>query len=233
MGDVFEQCQVSEHNAVMATALAKQVGKQVGKKSPRTSYHHGNLQAELLAGAMTLVRTGGPENFSLRSLAGAIGVSPSAVYHYYSDKDSLIETLCTQLFTEMAEMQREALEAIPGKSAKAAKERFRAIGRVYFQWAVREPHLFHMMFSGHSDLTKADSAKAADTDAYQTLTGSLDELLEVGVLNPKIRPYGEMIAWAAVHGAASLILEGVMPRDNFEDLLDGLELALFLPGKRS
>ena len=224
MGYLFEQCQVSGHNVAMATKTAI---KSV-KKAPRTSYHHGNLQAELSAGAIKIVRNQGPENFSLRSLATAIGVSPSAVYHYFPDKDSLITNLCDQLFAEMAQMQADAIAMIPGKSAKAARARFRAIGRVYFEWAAREPHLFRMMFSGHSHRSGEASRSPESNDAYITLQSSLDELLNLGQLNPKVRPYGELIAWSAVHGAASLILEGALAEESFEALLDGLETALFV-----
>ena len=194
----------------------------------RESYHHGNLEEELVFGALKLISKSGPENFSLRSLAGDLGVSPSAVYHYYSDKESLIENLCIVLFDELADLQTKAIEKITGNSARAACQRFRAIGASYFAWASKEPHLFQMMFAGHTPQVK--SSKAGDSRAYQMLSESLDELMEHGLLDPKIRPYGELIAWSAVQGATSLIVEGILSPAQFDDLLDGLELAL-LRGK--
>ena len=194
------------------------------KSAPRDNYHHGDLQAALIEAAINLVRVNGPDHLSLRAVAEQVGVSPSAVYHYFPDKDSLITEVGDQLFIKMAEMQREALGQIPGNSARAAKMRYRELGRTYFRWANSEPNLFRLMFGGFCKNDKGGVLEAEE--AFIALSKCLDDLLVHGVITPTMRKYGELISWASVQGATNLIIEGIIPEAAFEELLDGLELAM-------
>ena len=194
------------------------------KSVVRESYHHGDLQAALLEAAVNLVRANGPDHLSLRAVAEQVGVSPSAVYHYFPDKDSLISELGDQLFIQMAVMQREALGNIPGNSARAARLRYRELGRTYFRWANSEPNLFRRMFGGFCKIEKGGTHESEE--AFLMLSKCLDELLSTGVITPTMRRYGELISWSAVQGASTLIIEGILPEAAFEELLDGLELAM-------
>jgi len=198
---------------------------------PRGTYHHGNLEAALIAAATQMVRANGAEHLSLRAVAAEVGVSPSAAYHYYPDKDSLISGVGRALFEDLADLQEEAISAFPGKNAKAARARFRALGRAYFDWASREPNLFRLMFGGFCSIDFADAQlKRQESRAWNLLCSCLDDLHEYGAMNPSIRPYGEILSWSAVHGAAALIVEGHLPKDSFESVLDGLELSLGIGG---
>ncbi len=199
------------------------------KSSGRDSYHHGDLRAALTGAATELVRKNGPDHLSLRAVADQVGVSPSAVYHYFPSKESLINDLGDQLFKKMAVMQREALSQIPGNSARSARLRYRELGRTYFRWANSEANLFRLMFGGFCKADQRDSHQ--DQEAFVMLTECLDDLLATGVITPAMRRYGELISWAAVQGASTLIIEGILPEAAFEELLDGLELAMRGGGK--
>jgi len=223
----FEHCQVSWNTVRVSLTTNPRRTKVAG--GSRDSYHHGDLQPALIDAAIDLVRKTGPDHLSLRAVAERVGVSPSAVYHYYPDKDSLIDGVGNKLFAELAEMQRAALDQIPGKSAKAAKLRFRILGRTYFEWANKEPNLFRLMFGGFCKVKKA--GKHQEEPAFVMLTVALDDLLATGVISKAMRRYGEIISWSAVQGASTLIVEGHLPEAAFEELLDGLELAMKVGNK--
>lgn len=194
---------------------------------PRRTYHHGNLEAALIAAAKQMVRENGAEHLSLRAVAAEVGVSPSAAYHYYPDKDSLISGVGAELFEHLAELQESALSKHSGKNAKGARARFRALGMGYFEWATSEPNLFRLMFGGYCSIEFADArAKRQETRAWNLLCSCLDDLERYEAIDSKIRPYGELLAWSTVHGASALIVEGHLPKDSFESVLDGLELVM-------
>lgn len=193
-------------------------------RTPRENYHHGDLEAALIEAAVDLVRKTGPGHLSLRAVAEQVGVSPSAVYHYFPDKDYLVSAVGDKLFIDLAEMQKSALSHIPGKSARAARLRYRELGRTYFRWAYQEPNLFRLMFGGFCKVEKG--GHHVDEEAFLMLTKCLDDLLATGLITPEMRRYGELISWTAVQGASNLIVEGHLPEGVFEDLLDGLELAM-------
>jgi AcrR family transcriptional regulator len=193
-------------------------------KTGRESYHHGDLESALVDAAIELVRKTGPGHLSLRAVAEKVGVSPSAAYHYFADKDALVTHVGNKVFVDLADMQRAALAEIPGKSARAARLRYRELGRTYFRWAYKEPNLFRLMFGGFCNVEK--EGLHIEDEAFQMLTQCLDDLLATGLLSPEMRQYGELISWSAVQGASNLIVEGHLPPEVFESLLDGLELAM-------
>jgi len=143
-------------------------------RAQRASYHHGNLEESLIKAAIKLVRKNGPDHLSLRTAAADIGVSPSAAYHYFPDKSALLNGIGDYLFTDLANMQEEALAKIKGSTSKAAKARFRSLGEVYFKWAMKEPNLFRLMFGGFCSV---DQSEPVDHTAYKLLTKTLDELV--------------------------------------------------------
>lgn len=211
----IEHCQDRGHNVPMATA------------KPRETYHHGDLESALLYAATKMVRIGGAEHLSLRAVAAEVGVSPSAAYHYYPDKDSLIADVGRQLFEDLADYQEGVLGKIPGKGVKAVRARFRALGRTYFEWATKEPNFFRLIFGGYCSADDAEAEEIRDNSrAWKLLQKSLGDLSDAGLLSLALRPYAEILTWSAVHGATALIIEGHLPKDSFEFLLDGLERSI-------
>jgi AcrR family transcriptional regulator len=200
------------------------VSINAAKSAPRSSYHHGDLQWALIESAIKLVRKEGPARLSLRAVAADVGVSPSAVYHYFPDKDALVTGVAHELFAQLFAIQQSALLKVSGNSAKAAKDKFRALGHSYFEWAHRDPNLFRLMFGG---FCAVDRNKDPEHDpAFQMLQSALDELLTYGVIEKKARKDAEIFVWAAVHGATNLIIEGAMPAQAYEVILDSIETSL-------
>jgi hypothetical protein len=58
------------------------------------------------------------------------------------------------------------------------------------------------------------------------LSEGLDELVKVGLITKSARQNGEALVWSAVHGASSLIIEGLMPRQAFPEVLKGIQRSL-------
>lgn len=189
----------------------------------KNSYHHGDLESALVEAAISLVRKYGPDHLSLRAVSADVGVSPSASYHYFQDKDSLVSAVGDRLFANLAEMQERAIEKISGKGARAARERFEALGNAYFKWALAEPNLYRLIFGGFCE---HDLTKSHDSKAWILLSQSLDELYESGLITRSARMGGEVIVWSAVHGASSLIIEGLMPKNSFPLVINGVQRSL-------
>lgn len=193
------------------------------KPAPKRSYHHGDLQASLLAEAKRLVTLHSVENISLRQVATNIGVSPSAAYHHFGDKDELLRAAAKSAFEDIAVYQEAALSKVHGNSASAVRERFRVLGHSYVGFACKNPHLFRLAFGpycGGENLNKEDSKP------WQMLVSALDALDSIGDIDPAIRPHGEILAWSAIHGAANLIVDQLLPEEALEAVLDSIALAL-------
>ncbi len=188
----------------------------------KTSYHHGDLESALVEAAISLVRKYGPDHLSLRAVSAEVGVSPSASYHYFQDKDSLVSAVGNTLFEQLAEIQEQAISKIKGGGARGAKERFEALGTSYFKWALNQPNLYRLIFGGFCEQHESPH----ESKAWQLLKQSLDELVEEGLITKSARLGGEVLVWSAVHGASSLVIEGLMPKDSFPMIIKGVQRSL-------
>jgi AcrR family transcriptional regulator len=188
----------------------------------KTNYHHGNLESALVGAAITLVRKYGPDQLSLRAVSAEIGVSPSASYHHFRDKDALVTAISNVLFDRLATMQEKAIAKIKGNGATASIKKFEEMGNAYFAWATSEPNLYRLMFGGYCEINMEEH----DSKAWNLLREALDELMAHGVIDKSARNGGEVIVWSAVHGASSLAIEGLMSPSDFPMVLKSIQRSL-------
>jgi AcrR family transcriptional regulator len=209
-------------------------------KTPRTSYHHGDLANALTSAATQMARDGGPEAVVLREAARKVGVSATAAYRHFSGHGDLIHAVkeCAQEDLAAA-MQAELSATRPLSDPKAeAVRRFNAIGVGYIRFALAEPGLFRTAFTRFDRAAAQAEAEAKATGmamspAFLMLAEALDRLVEVGLMSPDRRPDAEIFAWSCAHGLAMLLLDGPLSalpddlRDNairhtLNRILDGL-----------
>jgi hypothetical protein len=94
--------------------------------------------------------------------------------------------------------------------AADAVRRFTNLGRGYVGFALANPGLFHTAFCRpQAGRTEGEvTARIAASRPYQILSVSLDELVAAGLLNPARRAVAPIAFWAAVHGLATLLVDG-------------------------
>jgi AcrR family transcriptional regulator len=179
----------------------------------RATYRHGDLRRALLAAGTELARAGGPSAVVLREATRRAGVSPNAAYRHFADRSALLGAVCEAAQAALAtgiEDEQDGLRPT-GDAAADARERFLAVGTGYLRFARAEPGLFRAAFSVPDNLDeRASGARAGRTGRtpFQLLGDSLDGLVEAGVLTAERRPGAEFLAWAAVHGLATLLIDG-------------------------
>src|SRR6516225_1089989 len=180
----------------------------------RKSYHHGALHAALVEASIALAREGGPDRVILREAARAAGVSHSAAYRHFADREALLAEVSRHARGELAaEMRRRVARA------KGPRQRLRAVGTAYIDFALAEPGLFRTAFTSHpatspaADQVGVDTGSAGDVaEPFDILGEVLDQCQAAGLLDPQRRPGAEIAAWSAVHGLANLLLDGPLPR---------------------
>lgn len=174
----------------------------------RTAYHHGDLRRALLDASLALIDEAGIGALSLREAARKAGVSHNAPYHHFKDRGSLLAALAEEGFAQLATEMAAARAAAPDPRA-----RLEACGQAYVRFALKSPARFKLMFRPELAAPGAEGAVAkASTPALETLTGAIVEAQAAGVA-----PAGDprplvLTCWSAVHGLASLWLDGPLAR---------------------
>lgn len=173
------------------------------------SYHHGNLRQALLEHGVELARAGGPDAVVLRDVQRMAGVSNSAAYRHYADRQALLAAVQNYGMTRLGDAMLESLAKVPDRGPRDARAlaRFRATGQAYIDFALAEPGLFRTAFAPGGP-HPADETVAPDRHPFQILSRCVDDLVTTGVLSATRRDGVDEAAWAAVHGLATLFLDG-------------------------
>ena len=180
-------------------------------------YHHGDLRRALIDASTELAAAQGPDGVVLREAARRIGVSPSAAYRHFPNREGLLAVVGSQARQTLAARMLAAMDRVRSRDPrKRATERFRACGREYIRFALEDPGLFAVAFRPHSP----EHYVPEDPSPYHVLSGSLDQLADAGLLDVA-RAGAEEYAWIAVHGAAVLLGGGSIDSRERERVIDG------------
>ena len=179
----------------------------------RANYRHGDLRRALLAAGVDLARVGGPTAVVLREATRRAGVSPNAAYRHFADRAALLGAVCDAAQSALATAIEAEQDALPahGDRVLDARARFQAVGTGYIRFARAEPGLFRTAFAVPDNLDASGSAARAGGTGrtpFQLLADALDGLVDAGVLPATRRQGAEFLAWAAVHGLATLLIDG-------------------------
>jgi AcrR family transcriptional regulator len=183
------------------------------EESAKRAYHHGDLREALIEQAITSVNAVGADHVSLRAVAAAVGVSPSAAYHHFADKDALIEAVSERGF---AELDSFILTQVSADTEKASPiELLRHSANAYISYAVDHPHLFQVMFSGIQAPRRPEYIESSILSTLAHLQS------EYGFAETDSQLL-ESVLLASVHGIAALVIEGRMNRDQVPAAVDML-----------
>src|ERR1700754_3167240 len=123
-----------------------------GKKG----YHHGALHSALVEASIALAREGGPDRVILREAARAAGVSHSAAYRHFADREALLAEVSRHARVELAEEMRRRVNRTTDP-----RKRLQAVGGAYIEFALHQPGLFRTAFTSHP-ATEAGSQDSAE-----------------------------------------------------------------------
>ena len=174
----------------------------------------------LLEAAGALLDAGGPDAVTLREVGARTGVSRSAPYRHFANKETLLTALATIAMIRLGD-RLESLAAEPDSPdnlLRAALLSLLDIGRT-------QPHLYRLMFTTPAgDPTAAINAAERTQDLFLDLVGRI-------VGRRRARHYGALLLTAA-HGATSFETSGHFVWDkwhtNAEGVIDSL-IALLPP----
>jgi AcrR family transcriptional regulator len=168
----------------------------------RRGYHHGNLKEALVEAARQLAAERGPHGFTLVEAARLAGVSASAPYRHFRDKDALLAELCRRGFEAFGARLKQA--AI----GQGVRDGLAAMGRAYLAFAREEPGYYSAMFAWR-DPTPPPGDQAPD-GPFAALVGAIARLLPEGE-NPGRARLLALEVWAISHGLAGLERAGMPP----------------------
>lgn len=162
------------------------------------AYHHGDLRRALLDATLRLTGERGAAAVTWREVARMAGVSQTAPYRHFADKEAILIAASEEGF----ELLHQALAA--ASSLREPKRRIVELGAAYVHFAVTHPSHLRLMFGqGSPAKAAAGSLQARARDAYQLV------LAAVKAWQPKCQdPHAMTVQiWAICHGMAIITIE--------------------------
>jgi AcrR family transcriptional regulator len=170
---------------------------------PRTRakpYHHGDLKAALVDGAVAMISERGARGFSLAELSRRLGVTVGAPYRHFADRDALLAAVAVRTLQTFA----EALAA-HSPETDPPQQRLAAMAAAYVRFAAEQPALFDVVFGMSLD-------KKARYPELRQAYEEVEEMIETSVAgicpdDPEAAERLSDAIEATAHGYAALLTD--------------------------
>jgi AcrR family transcriptional regulator len=174
-------------------------------RSRRKAKGSGHLRrAEIIEAAGRIFLECGYEGATIRKIADAVGVSSTALYMHFSDKNEILveiaETAFGQLLaqnTEIAELQMEPVA------------RVRLMLEAYMNFALEHPNAYQLVFcSVRTSLVseRREALGGLGQRCYQLFLGAVSKIDDAGLLKSGDVDGAAQTSWAATHGLVALLI---------------------------
>ena len=158
-------------------------------------------EAAIVDAARDLMAEGGVEAISMRAVAERVGVTATALYHYFQNKQELVDRVVRSAFERFGAQLEDAARRHPAGSMA----RIAALGEAYLQFAVENETSFRVIFS----IDPKDPRSFEDLPGgggYPLLRQCVVDAMAAGALRPADPDQVALYLWSLVHGIVTLVL---------------------------
>src|SRR5438552_1307277 len=115
-----------------------------GRTVKKRAYHHGDLERALVDTAITMIQKEGVQALTLRGVGARLGVSRTALYRHFDDKQALLARVASEGFRRF----HAALSKAGAGAEAAGADPMPAMAKAYARFARAYPSHYQTMFSG-------------------------------------------------------------------------------------
>ena len=165
-------------------------------------YHHPNLQVALIEAGIRQMNKDGYERLSLRKIAAECGVSHSAPYRHFKDKDGLLTAMqiyVEEQFTEVLQQAVEEYSSVPHPMVE--------FGKAYVRFFAAYPEYYAFFINQENYYVEISEATNHVHSNYRPFTIFKEQALfhmKANGVPEKMYLVGMAAMWATVHGLAGM-----------------------------
>jgi AcrR family transcriptional regulator len=196
------------------------------QKSARKAKGDGHLRrAEILEAAERIFIAEGYEGATIRKIADEVGVSSTALYMHFRDKDQILLEICTEAMEHLLSINSE-ISAQPIDSVA----RVRMMLERYVQFALENPNAYRLVFCSSpvaASIQKQAATMEIGSNCFDRFVGVVREIAAEGRLRQGDAKSAAQALWAACHGMVALMItkpdfDWAPPEQLMRVMIDGL-----------
>jgi AcrR family transcriptional regulator len=170
-------------------------------------YHHGDLKNALIHAGIAILSKEGIQALSLRKVAKQAGVSHTAPYAHFADKQALIAAIAAEGYTKLY----EALFAAQNPQDNSLA-RLLATAHAYLQFALDEPDHFRITFSGVVE-AEQDYPEYIEQSkrCFSLVVAVVEDCKLKGLFAGSDTQLVAVSIWSCIHGFVQLLLANQLP----------------------
>lgn len=175
----------------------------------------------ILEAARKIISKEGIQGLSIRKITNAIEYSPAIVYHYFKDKNQIVESLATEGYEKILASIR-AVKVDANKPEEEIEEVFRQYIESYLSHP--EEYKAFMLSEDNTMLERTRILEKGIVEKSQTMK-LLDNCIKRGIEQGIFEPYNEeltaQIIWTSTFGLImKIMLEKDISKDQVNRLID-------------
>jgi AcrR family transcriptional regulator len=161
-------------------------------------------RGEILEAAKRLFIEEGFGNATMRRIAGEVGVSPTALYLHFADKEAILQAIADDYFSELLVKLQETqgLEGPP-------LTRLRSGLRAYLEFGLERADEYRLTFQ--SRVVRAATPICAEDDvaemSFRVLEHAVEDLVASGVFRAGDTDTIAETIWCCLHGLTSALID--------------------------
>ena len=198
-------------------------------RKPKGEGH--SRRAEILAAAEQIFVEHGYEGATIRKIADEVGLSSTALYMHFSDKQEILHEICRQSFETLIALNQTVLDS-PGEP----EVRMRRMMEAYVAFGFANPNAYRLVYLTRP-LEARDGAESVaqqlGADLFRSFETLVEDVERAGRLRGEVRASTQAL-WAGGHGVVSLMItkpyfDWVDRETLVKTLMDALFMGLLKP----
>jgi AcrR family transcriptional regulator len=161
-------------------------------------------RGEILDAAKRLFTEEGFAHATMRRIAAEVGVSPTALYLHFADKEAILKAIAEDFFSELLVRLREA-----HAGEEDTLVRLRCGLRAYVDFGLERADEYRLTFQTREVRNLKDPCGEADTAdlTFEVLVTSVTDLMQTGIFRPGDPLLVAETIWVSVHGLTAAAVD--------------------------
>ena len=158
-------------------------------------------ETAILEAARNLLAAGGLDALSMRAVAAQVGLSATAIYHWFQGKEDLVDRVVLHGFQRSEDYMWKAIEDLPAGSM----DRVAALGEAYIRFAHENREYFKIIFAIQTPAPRLIDDLPGQ-GGYRVLRQCVVEAMEAGNIRKMDPDIVVLYLWSLVHGLVTIFM---------------------------